>query len=51
MYCYLHVGLHSFIKRLGYEASNEEFGDIDIGNNKQGKELIITRLMINMKGD
>src|SRR5574343_484116 len=51
LYCYLPVGLHGFIQSLGYEASTEEFGDIDIGNNQQGKELLITRLMLNMTGD
>lgn len=51
LYCYLPVGLQGFIQSLGYEASIEEFGDIDIGNNQQGKELLITRLMLNMTGD
>ena len=51
LYCYLPVGLHGFIQSLGYEAYTEEFGDIDIGNNQQGKELLITRLMLNMTGD
>lgn len=51
LYCYLPVGLHGFIQSLGYEASTEDFGDIDIGNNQQGKELLITRLMLNMTGD
>lgn len=51
VYWYLPVGLHGFIQSLGYEASTEEFGDIDIGNNQQGKELLITRLMLNMTGD
>ena len=45
------MDLHGFIQSLGYEASIEEFGDIDIGNNQQGKELLITRLMLNMTGD
>ena len=51
LYCYLPMGLHGFIQSLGYEASIEEFGDMDIGNNQQGKELLITRLMLNMTGD
>ena len=51
LYGYLPVGLHGFIQSLGYETSTEEFGDIDIGNNQQGKELLITRLMLNMTGD
>ena len=51
LYCYLPIGLHGFIQSLGYEASTEEFSDIDIGNNQQGKELLITRLMLNMTGD
>ena len=51
LYWYLPIGLHGFIQSLGYEASIEEFGDIDIGNNQQGKELLITRLMLNMTGD
>lgn len=51
LYWYLPIGLHGFIQSLGYEASTEEFSDIDIGNNQQGKELLITRLMLNMTGD
>lgn len=51
LYWYLPIGLHGFIQSLGYEASTEEFSVIDIGNNQQGKELLITRLMLNMTGD
>lgn len=51
LYSYLPTGLHEFLKSIGCPYRIQASEDIDIGNNQQGKELLLTRLMLNMTGD
>ena len=51
LYLALPTGLHGFLHQYGIEGSMEEpTYALDIGNNQIGKELLITRLMLNMTG-
>lgn len=51
LYLALPTGLQGFLNQYGIEASMEEPNyTLDIGNNQIGKELLITRLMLNMTG-
>lgn len=51
LYLALPTGLHGFLSQYGIEGSMEEPPyALDIGNNQIGKELLITRLMLNMTG-
>jgi hypothetical protein len=51
LYLALPTGLHGFLNQYGIEGSMEEpTCTLDIGNNQIGKEILITRLMLNMTG-
>ena len=52
LYLALPTGLHGFLNQQGITGSIEDHAcDFDIGNNQLGKELLLTRLMLNMTGD
>lgn len=52
LYLALPIGLHGFLNQQSIEGSIEEHScNFDLGNNKKGKELLLTRLMLNMTGD
>lgn len=52
LYLALPTGLHGFLNQQGITGSMEDHAcDFDIGNNQLGKELLLTRLMLNMTGD
>ena len=51
LYFALPTGLHGFLNQQGITGSVKEPSySIDIGNNHIGKEILITRLMLNMTG-
>lgn len=51
LYLALPTGLQGFLNQYGIEGSTEEpTFTLDIGNNQIGKEMLITRLMLNMTG-
>ena len=52
LYLALPTGLHGFLNQQGITGSMEDYAcGFDIGNNQLGKELLLTRLMLNMTGD
>lgn len=51
LYLALPTGLHGFLNQQGITGSVKEPSySIDIGNNRIGREILITRLMLNMTG-
>lgn len=51
LYLALPTGLHGFLNQQDIIAPTENHScDFDIGNNQLGKELLLTRLMLNMTG-
>lgn len=51
LYLALPTGLHGFLNQQGITGSTENHTcDFDIGNNQLGKELLLTRLMLNITG-